>query len=138
MPGKFYHQYELMFKKANADLKLSIHALALEDNEIDREIIFFHLQQAAEKYIKSLLSFNGVHYEKIHDIKRLLGVCQENSITVPEYAEQFVELNPYAVEGRYAVIADDMADADVFVELLIKFKLFIADAVGIPAQLADV
>jgi len=39
-----------------------------EDEEIDMEAIYFHLQQASEKYIKSLLSFNKIHFEKIHDI----------------------------------------------------------------------
>jgi len=42
-----------------------------EDEEIDMEAIYFHLQQASEKYIKSLLSFNKIHFEKIHDIRTL-------------------------------------------------------------------
>ena len=51
MPGNFLHQYEIMFNKATADLTLSVYALALEDKVIDMDIIFFHLQQAAEKYL---------------------------------------------------------------------------------------
>ncbi len=137
MPGKFLHQYEIMFNKATADLTLSFYALALEDKAIDMDIIFFHLQHAAEKYLKCLLSFHGVHYEKIHDIKRLLGLCLSNEVVVPAYVEKLVELNPYAVEGRYAVVADDMAEADVYVELLNKFKLFVAGVIDIPEQRVD-
>ena len=65
MPDSMLRQYELFFRKGSADLKLATYALAIEDNELDMEIIFFHLQQAAEKYLKTLLSFNGIHFEKV-------------------------------------------------------------------------
>lgn len=127
MPDRFLHQYEILFKKANADLKLATHALTIEEDEIDLEIIFFHLQQAAEKYLKTLLAFSNVHFEKIHDIKRLLDMCKANGIEFPGYATEFVELNPYAVEGRYAIIADDMGDAQKYVDLLQDFKGYVSN-----------
>lgn len=130
MPDKFLHQYEIMLTKANADLKLAIYALKLDDAEIDMDIIFFHLQQAAEKYLKALLSFKGIHYEEVHDIGRLLGLCQANGIMVPEYAGQLVELNPYAVEGRYAVIADEMEDAGKYIALLENLRTYIKEQIG--------
>lgn len=125
MPDSMLRQYELFFRKGNADLKLATYALAIEDNELDMEIVFFHLQQAAEKYLKSLISFHGIHFEKVHDIQRLIDVCITNSIELPEYTGSFVELNPFAVEGRYAIIADDMADAQKYVDLLNELKRFV-------------
>lgn len=68
MPVKFPHQYEILLKKADGDLALVQHVLALVDKPIDAEIIFFHLQQAVEKCLKALICYNGVHFEKIHDI----------------------------------------------------------------------
>lgn len=130
MPVKFIRQYELMYQKGTSDLALATHALAIDDTEIDIEIIFFHLQQAAEKYLKALLSFNDVHYEKIHDIRRLIGLCQANSIELPNQTEKLVDLNPFAVEGRYAVIADDMYDAQVFIALLRNMKVYVATKIG--------
>ena len=130
MPASFPHQYELMYQKATSDLALAIHALAIDDAEIDVEIIFFHLQQAAEKYLKALLSFHGVHYEKIHDIRRLIELCQDNSIELPDQTEKLVDLNPFAVEGRYAVVADDLCDAQVFIDLLRKMKGYVAARIG--------
>jgi len=130
MPASFLRQYELMYQKATSDLALATHALAIDDNEIDIEIIFFHLQQAAEKYLKTLLSFHGVHYEKIHDIHRLIEICQVNSIELPNQTERLVDLNPFAVEGRYAVIADDLYDAQVFIDLLRIMKKYVASRIG--------
>lgn len=93
MPANFIRQYELMYQKATSDLALATHALAIDDSEIDVEIIFFHLQRAAEKYLKTLLSFQDVHYEKIHDIRRLIELCQANSIVLPNKIEELVSLN---------------------------------------------
>lgn len=129
MTGKYPHQYEIFLKKADADLSLVKHALALEDQQIDHDIIFFHLQQAVEKYLKTLISLNGVHFEKIHDIDKIIGICRNNNIELPDYIDVFIELNPYAVEGRYAVIADDLDDAASYANLLYKFKEFVVNVV---------
>jgi len=130
MPANFTRQYELMYQKGTSDLALATHALAIDDTEIDVEMIFFHLQQAAEKYLKALLSFHGVHYEKVHDIRRLIDLCQANLIELPNQTEELVVLNPFAVEGRYAVIADDMYDAQIFIDLLRKMKCYVAARIG--------
>jgi HEPN domain-containing protein len=130
MPASYPRQHELMYQKGTSDLALATHALAIDDDDIDVEIIFFHLQQAAEKYLKALLSFQGVHYEKIHDIRRLIAICKINIIDLPDQTERLVELNPFAVEGRYAVIADDMYDAQVFIDLLRKMKIHVANRIG--------
>jgi len=125
MQGKFPHQYEILFKKADADLALVEHALALEDKPIEVDIIFFHLQQAVEKYLKALVCYNGIHFEKIHDIDKIITVCRSNSIELPDYIDIFIELSPYAVEGRYAVMADDIDDAEGYAKLLRQFREFV-------------
>ena len=125
MTGKLPHQFEIFIKKADADLALVQVALALEDKQIDLDIIFFHIQQAAEKYLKALICFNGVHFEKIHDINKLIGICRSNSIDLPVYIDILIELNPYAVEGRYAVIADDMDEAEGYAKYLSQLSEFV-------------
>ena len=40
---------------------------------IDIEVVFFHLQQATEKYIKAVLSYMDVHFSKTHDLLMLLN-----------------------------------------------------------------
>jgi HEPN domain-containing protein len=82
------------------------------------------LQQAAEKYLKAMLAFHGVHFEKVHDLERLLAMCTQHDIALPDYAASFVELNPYAVEGRYDLIVDDTHDAERFCERIAAFREF--------------
>jgi HEPN domain-containing protein len=129
MIGKFPHQYDIYLKKADADLALVLHALALVDKQIDLDIILFHLQQSVEKYLKALICFNGFHFEKIHDIDKIISVCRSNSIELPEYVDVFVELNPYAVDGRYAVISDDMDDAERYAKLLSGLSDYVKNAI---------
>jgi HEPN domain-containing protein len=81
-------------------------------------------------YQKALLPFQGVHYEKIHDIRRLIALCQISVIELPDQTERLVDLNPFAVEGRYDVVADDMYDAQVFIDLLRKMKNHVANRIG--------
>ena len=130
MQGKFPHQYEVLLKKADADLALVQYVLALEDKPIDIDIIFFHLQQAVEKYLKALVCYNGVHFEKIHDIDKIITICRYNSIDLPDYIDIFIELTPYAVEGRYAVISDDMDDAEGYAKLLGQLRKFVSEALS--------
>lgn len=132
MPASFPRQFDIFKRKADADLDLVNLALSLEDQGIDLDIIFFHLQQAAEKYLKTLLSFNAVHFEKVHDIQKLITTCSDNAVVLPEFIDIFVELNPYAVEGRYAVVADDMDDAARYAGLLKQLKLHVETVIGQP------
>jgi HEPN domain-containing protein len=128
MPGEFLRQYELFLRKAHADLRSAEILFKADDSEVDVSIVLFHLQQAAEKYLKALISHHGTHFEKIHDLRRLLDLCRECGITLPAYAEDFVELNPFAVEGRYALLHDDMADAERFLMLVNEFGEFAVSA----------
>jgi HEPN domain-containing protein len=126
MTHNFPHQYEIYFQKATADLGLVQQVLTLENAQVDRCIILFHLQQAAEKYLKAILSFKGVHFGKLHDLETIIELCIEHSIELPSYVEAFVELAPYAVEGRYDIITDENVDIVQVFALLEQFKVFVS------------
>lgn len=138
MPDNFMPQSEIFFKKASSDLKLARYAHGIEDEELDIEIIFFHLQQAAEKYLKCLLSHHNVHFTKTHDLERLIAICEENAIALPAYVSDFVDLNPYAVEGRYAMVCDDYSDADRYLNLLEQFRKYVDELVNPPVATVEI
>ena len=118
---EFLKQYEILFKKAKTDLKVAkilLKNFKDGDEELDLETIMFHLQQCAEKLLKSLLSYNNKHFTKTHDIERLLEELRQNNIDVLDESENLIELSEYAVEGRYAIIHDDLEDVDEYVETL--------------------
>ena len=127
MTNKFQHQYEIYYNKATADLVLVLQVFVLKNPLIDESIILFHLQQAAEKYLKSFLSFKNIHFGKLHDIKKILDLYIESGIEIPPDAEAFVELTPYAVEGRYDFITDENIDIPRFIILVEQLKFFVDD-----------
>jgi len=74
-----------------------------------RSIWRFHCQQAAEKYLKCLLTYLGIQAPRTHDLKALvLLVPAENRLALR--IEDVVELNPYSVDVRYA---DDWREPDL-------------------------
>ena len=76
----------------------------------------------------------GFTLKKLHDIQRLIDLCRSNKIQLPDYVASFIELNPFAVEGRYAIIADDMTDAQFQINLLNQLKGFVSENITQPAN----
>ena len=131
--AKFLKQYEVLFKKARTDLKIAkiiLKSFENGDDELDLETIMFHLQQCAEKLLKSLLAYNQHHFTKTHNIKELINALKKNSIESIKNTETLIPLTYYAVEGRYAIIHDDIEDAHQYIELLEKFKLFVEEIIN--------
>ena len=95
-------QRELAFlylQKAAEDEALI--AEVLESPRISDAIIGFHCQQAAEKLLKALLSYNGIRFRKTHDVLELIDLLIDNGYDIPEHLLGLDEFTPYAVEFRY-------------------------------------
>jgi len=107
MQDEMLNQEGVFFKKAYSDLRTADRLIELNDPEIDKATILFHLQQAVEKFLKALLSKEKIHFEKVHDLTILTEICTKNNITLPQNSNRYVELNPFAVAGRYGIINDD-------------------------------
>ena len=57
-------------QKAEHDLA-AVRVLATAGSEVPWDVVVFHCQQAAEKYLKALLVANDHDVPKIHDLERL-------------------------------------------------------------------
>ena len=68
-------------------------------------VIGFHAQQACEKCLKAVLSAQGVEFSRSHDLLRLVELLAAQGIHIPAAATWIDELNPYAVEARYGMVA---------------------------------
>jgi HEPN domain-containing protein len=64
------------------------------------DIVCFHCQQCVEKYLKCLLLFYDVDFPKTHDLRLLLQLAQKHC-SLDIKLSQIIQLNRYAVEGRY-------------------------------------
>lgn len=123
--GKFLKQYEILYKKAVSDLELAKYAYqGINNGELEVEIdsIAFHLQQSAEKLLKSLLDYKGIKFPQTHDLEQLIKLLNNNNISLNIDLYKLTYLNDYAVEGRYAVIHDDLEDIDNYIELIENIK----------------
>jgi HEPN domain-containing protein len=84
--------------KAEHDLKIACKEIKVANPLTD--IICFHAQQTAEKYLKMYLVSKGTEPLKTHSIKDLLNKCQDYSKNF-EILKKVVFLTEYAVEARY-------------------------------------
>ena len=129
---EFLKQYEVLFKKAKTDLKVAKNILEdfeNGDDELDLEVVMFHLQQSSEKLLKSILAFNKQHFLKTHDIKNLIIACNEKKINLIDDIGSLIPLTDYAVEGRYAIIHDDLDDVGKYIKILDEFIVFVKDSI---------
>lgn len=107
----YLNQYEILFNKAKADFiaaKVLFDKFNEGNSELDLEIVCFHLQQSAEKLMKAVLSKNEIYYPKIHDLETLLSLLENHHIDLNTDRILLSELNDFAVEGRYALMHDDL------------------------------
>ncbi|MEO5351747.1 MAG: HEPN domain-containing protein [Magnetococcus sp. XQGC-1] len=94
---------QLLMRLAHADHRAMT---GMGDPEVFTDAIFgFHAQQAVEKGVKAWLAALDVLFPLTHDISRLLPLLGNRGVEVGKLWE-WVELTPFAVEHRYAWVAD--------------------------------
>jgi len=77
-----------------------------------REIVGFHCQQAAEKYLKALLTSHQADFPKTHDIHVLLELVDQIDPTAAEAMREADWLSPFGVRVRYPGDAPEMLPGD--------------------------
>lgn len=89
----------LWFDFADSDLEAAEHLLTLYRPRL--EIICYHCQQSAEKYLKGYLLYKGIFPPKSHDLDILCRKCYEFDATFQDILEACVVLSDYGVQPRY-------------------------------------
>ncbi len=98
-------RWKLLLEKAAHDEFTADLLIPVEESA--DEIIGFHLQQAAEKLLKALLSHRNISYRHTHDLGALMHTLSKNGIGIPSELDSIRNITPYAIEWRYDVIADE-------------------------------
>ena len=62
---------------------------------------------------------------KKDDIKEIIKIAINNNIEMIDGTELLIDLTSYAVEGRYAIIHDDLDDTDKYIKILEELQLFV-------------
>lgn len=78
--------------------------------------VCFHSQQAAEKYLKALLTQHQIEFPKTHDIAEILDLVSHADRVLSETLRDVVVLTTYGVDIRYpgdfpSVTASDAREA---------------------------
>jgi HEPN domain-containing protein len=87
--------------KANDDFEFA--KVNLEEGKPFFAHICFHLQQAAEKYLKAYIVAHELEFRKIHELPLLLKICLSRDPTFEELHDDCEYLTTYYVETRYPV-----------------------------------
>jgi HEPN domain-containing protein len=85
--------------KAEQDMKVSDALVAAEPPFLYPAC--FHAQQAAEKYLKALLTWHQIEFPKTHAIEQLLDLVKQADAETASSLRDAVALTPYGVDIRY-------------------------------------
>lgn len=97
---------------------------------IPLEIICYHCQQSAEKYLKGFLALEGEAIEKIHDLVRLNKMCRKYAKDFETVEEDCLMLTDYAVNVRYPFPMDvNEADMHLALKNARKIRDFVSEKV---------
>jgi HEPN domain-containing protein len=113
----FVKYYEILLQKAAVDMRsatILYNDFQNGNSVLDIEVILFHLQQAAEKCLKAVLSFHQINYQRVHDLEVLVNLITDNKIPLIINSTRLIDLSDFAVEGRYTVIHDDLVDTEQY------------------------
>lgn len=92
------------FAKAEKDLRRVDILLAVDDIEGAG----FHLQQAAEKYLKGYLLNKGWPLKRIHDLEVLLNEAINYNARFQEYLDACIMAREFYVEERYPFVTESL------------------------------
>ena len=93
---------DLIIKWVNiADRDLMAAEQGLKVYPVLSEIVCFHCQQAAEKYLKAYLVKHQVEFQKTHNIMSLINLCSTVDSVFKDKLLYADLLTDYAVEIRY-------------------------------------
>ncbi len=117
-------EYSEWLKYADADLE-SAEILNTQYKK-PLNIICYHCQQAAEKYLKGFLISKNIPFGKTHDLLKIIESCQEIDDIFSVLIKDCIMLNPYSIITRYPSeleLIDD--DADSAIESAKRIKEYV-------------
>lgn len=113
---------------SRADDDLALADLALDASPPVPWGAAFHAQQAAEKFLKALLTHHRVEFEKVHSIDYLVELGLEVEPELSGLRDRATTLTDFAVEARYPlprheVTEDEAAEAVAIARQVRAFAL---------------
>ena len=111
--------------EGNNDLGLA--EFVIENNGKYYDLVCFHCQQAAEKYLKAYIIYLQLYYRKVHDLTYLLNVIKRKKEIPKKLIKKAEMLEEYAIDSRYPDHWHDptLNETEECIEAAKMFKEFI-------------
>ena len=93
-------------------------------------LVCFHAQQCAEKYLKAALIFHRRSFPKTHDLIVLYELCQPVVPGLGTILEAISVLSPYGVDVRYPGTASTIEEAKEATEAMKVVRKFLRKHLG--------
>lgn len=98
-------------EKAEHDLLNITNNLQADQARCPYDTVCYHAQQAAEKFLKALLTYLGIPFPKVHDLAALLTLLP-TELDLLAQAGDVSELSYYANATRYPGVLDEFSRED--------------------------
>jgi HEPN domain-containing protein len=92
------------------DIRVAEHSLLLYP--VPQELVCYHCEQAAEKYLKAFLISKDVNPPKTHDLQMLCKLCEGQDSRFAALSTDCADLTKYGVRARYP-FEMEIEDSDV-------------------------
>jgi len=117
-------------EKAEADYKGAM-GLNRRRKEPLPDLVCFHCQQCAEKYLKAFLIAHGFVPPRTHDLQRLLALTTAHDATLAALDADCAALTPYAVDFRYPSSTATVAEAKDAVKTVRRIRTLLRKNLGL-------
>lgn len=97
------------------------------------DTIAFHCQQAVEKYIKAILIFHGIEFQRSHDLIYLLELLSKKiDIDELKFRKAFT-LNSFSVQIRYPnkILYLTKEELETAIKISEEFRIFSIEIIGL-------
>jgi len=113
-----------------ADADLGSAAFLQNMKPIPIEIICYHCQQSAEKFLKGFLASMGVEIAKTHDLPQLNIMCKALDEEFTQIEGQCLRLTDFGVMVRYPYPIDiNFTDMEIALRDANEIKRFVSDKI---------
>jgi HEPN domain-containing protein len=96
----------------------------------NRDLVCYHCQQAAEKYLKARLVEAGLGIPKSHDLVLLLDLLKAVEPLWQSLRQPLAVLSAYAVEIRYPGVHADAAQVREAVRITERLRATVCETLG--------
>ena len=116
--------------KAEADYQGAV-ALNRRRREPLPDLVCYHAQQSAEKYMKAYLTLQGATPPTVHNLAALLGLCQSHDPALGVLVADARILNPYGVLIRYPGLSATKVDAAAALSAVRRVRRVVRRSLGL-------